>query len=306
MRGLVAATFAASAAYIAAVMLLADSRPGGNKESVRDPGSSTPSALRFPASDYRQSQFPRLDRRPPLIGANYTHYVFRNCTFYDTDILTSYQRPGVAEKVHAELFQMRKAGIATIRTVIWHTTDATPYRWGVISSAGGKIHEPNRMNLIRYLQEVKKFGFARFTLVFGPKYSNDPLLSSYKPSKFRENWRFIRAVRSLVKRYGPAETRIDLSSEGAPNETPTTYEPVPKQTGRYLRGLYRLYVRRFGNRDVTISTTASMNPAGPTNRVQTSFESSDRQASRCQIGTTFTSARTRRPPHMRCGTLTPC
>jgi hypothetical protein len=99
-------------------------------------------------------------------------------------------------------------------------------------------------------------------------YTNSPLLTSYEPAKFQENWRFIRAVRSVVKRYGPAETRIDLYSEGAPNETPTKYEPVPRQTGRYLRSLYRLYVRRFGNRDVTISTIASMNPAGPTNRVQ--------------------------------------
>jgi hypothetical protein len=234
-------------------------------ESVLDSGSPPPSAPQFRASDYRQSQFPRLERRP-LIGANYTHYEFRNCTFDDTNILLSYHLPGVAERVHAQLLQMRRAGIATIRTVIWHTTDAGRHTWGVVSSGGGKLHEPNRTNLIRFLTEIRKFGFARFTAVFEPKYRNSPLLRRYEPARFRENWRFIRAVRSLVKRYGPAKTRIDLSSEGAPNEKPTKYEPVPRQTGRYLSRLYRLYVRRFGNRDVTISAIA--NPAGPTNRVQ--------------------------------------
>ncbi len=223
----------------------------------------------FAAADYLQSRFPRLDRRP-LIGVNYTHYAFPNCTFHGTDILASYSKPGVAERVHAQLLQMRKAGVATIRTVVWHMSKPTGENkfWGPIPSAGGTLREPYRTNLIRYVTEIRKFGFARFTVAFGPRRTNDPLLTIYRPTKFAENWRFIGAVRSLVKRYGPADTRIDLLGEGAPNETPTAYEPLPRQTARYLRTMYRLYVRRFGNGDVSVSAIGSLKPAEPTNRLQ--------------------------------------
>jgi hypothetical protein len=189
----------------------------------------------------------------PLIGVNYTHYAFPNCSFEGTGILASYSKPGIARKVHTQLFKMRMAGIATIRTIVWHMTDPTGQSWGPISSAGGKIYEPYRTNLIRYLSEIRKFGFARFTVSFGPQQTNNPLLRMYKRSKFQENWRFIKTVRALVKRYGPRTTRIDLLNEGAPSEAPTQFTPVPQQTGNYVRAMYTLYVKQFGNRDVSVS-----------------------------------------------------
>jgi hypothetical protein len=280
---LTALTIAAFAAYAAAIVLLAHSLPGGSDDSAQNGGLPSPSGggnarlpgtgdgkraspPRFPASDYRQSQFPRPSGQP-LIGVNYTHYAFHQCDFAGTGILAYYQEPGVAQRVHAQLFQMRKAGVATIRTVIWHMTDATGQYWGPIPSAGGKLREPYRTNLIRYLTEIRKFGFARFTVSFVPQQTNNPLLRIYEPAKFRENWRFIKVVRALVKRYGPADTRIDLLSEGAPSEVPTPWSPVPRQTSRYLRTIYRLYVRRFGNRDVTVSAIAS-EPTGVADRLR--------------------------------------
>jgi hypothetical protein len=253
--GLAALATAGFATYVAGVAFFANERPSGLTRESPSQSAGAPVTPRFSESDYLQSRFPRLGGRP-LIGVNYTHYGFRRCTFNGTGILASYHKPGVAQRVHAQLFRMRKAGVATIRTVIWHTTDATGQYWGPVSSAGGKLREPYRSNLIGFLSETRKFGFARLTVVFAPTGANNPLLATYEPAKFQENWQFIKSVRSLVKRYGPARTRLDLMSEGAPSETPSHWTPVPRQTGRYLRNLYRLYVKRFGNRDVTISTIA--------------------------------------------------
>jgi hypothetical protein len=261
---LVAVAAVGVGAYIAVIVLTANSRPSSPDGPVEGQKSSAP---RFAASDYGQSNFPKL-RGAPLIGANYTHYAFPNCTFHGTLILASYQQPGVAQRVHDQLLEMRKAGIATIRTLIWHTTKPEVSYGLSVPSAGGKLREPYRTNLIRYVSEIRRFGFARFTVSFGPEGTNNPLPLSYDPTKFRENWRFIEAVRSLVKRYGPADTRFDLFNEGAPNETPTTYEPRPEQTALYLRNMYRLYVKRFGNKDVSVSVIAGLHRAQRTNRLE--------------------------------------
>jgi hypothetical protein len=266
--GAVVASIVIVGAYVAVASLFApphstdsgDSTSGGE---VVELGEAPPPPPRFAASDYRQRSFPPAHR--PLIGVNYTHYAFPNCTFHRTYIPAWYHRPGVAQKVHEQLAGMRKAGIATIRTVLWH--DATGQDWGPLPSAGGRLREPYRTNLIRYVTEVRRFGFARLTIAFEPERTHNPLRRAYTPDKLAENWRFIREVRSAVERHGPRDTRFDLFSEGAPNETPTSYEPVPAQTAQYIRTLYRLYVKRYGNRDVTVSAIGSMNPAQPTNRV---------------------------------------
>jgi hypothetical protein len=108
---------------------------------------------------------------------------------------------------------MRQAGVSTIRTVFWH--DATGQVWGPIPSAGGALREPFRSNLMRYVSEVRKFGFARFTLVFAPKRAHDPLRVAYDPSKFRENWRLIREVRSVVKAPWAARYEVRSAQRGS-------------------------------------------------------------------------------------------
>jgi hypothetical protein len=270
--GVGALAIAAIAAYVGAVIFLSYPHVRGAGEGARrgdlaqEGDRKPPAQPKFAASDYRQSRFPRLTRQP-LIGVNYTHYAFPNCSLDGTGILRTYSKPGIAQRVHTELYQMRKAGVATIRTIIFHMTDATGRNWGPIPSAGGMLREPYRTNLIRFLTEIRKFGFARFTASLGPTGTNNPRLAIYDPAKLTENWRFLETVRGLVKRYGPPDTRIDLMSEAAPSEAPSDYFPLPRQIGRYLRILYRLYVGRFGNRDVTISTIAPTFPGDMTNRM---------------------------------------
>jgi hypothetical protein len=251
--GLVALVIGAVAAFAAAVKFSMDLRLGRSGDSAQQDVSTPSAAPTFSSSDYRQSRFPPLTRRRPLVGVNYTHHIFRACELTGTGLLRTYSNPGVARTVHAQLLAMRRAGIATIRTIIWHATDATHDSWGAVSSEGGRLHEPHRTNLIRFLTELKRFGFARVTVSLGPQRENNPVLPTYDSSKFGENWRFIRTIRHILKRYGPRDTRIDLLNEGAPSRAPTEFTPVPSQTGRYLRALYRLYVQRYGNRDVSVS-----------------------------------------------------
>jgi hypothetical protein len=141
----------------------------------------------------------------------------------------------------------------------------------VVSSAGGKLHEPARSNLINYVKEVKRFGFSRLTVAMGPQWTNAPFPKElyegrYDPAKFGENWRFLRSVRSVAKRYGPRDTRIDLLNEGAPSDY--LAPDLLRQRKRYVGGFYKRYVKAFGNRDVTVSTIAPREPKDKADRLQ--------------------------------------
>ena len=161
---------------------------------------------------------------------------------------------------------MRSNGITAIRTIIWNITDASQQTSGTISSAGGELREPYRTNLVRYFTEIKKFGFRRLTIAFSPQGTNNPILPTYDPAKFDENWHFIKAVRSLLKRYGPADTRIDLLNEGAPS----SYMPTAlrQQLESYVGEMYDRYDAAFGSRDVTVSLVAPRKPADMGARLQ--------------------------------------
>jgi hypothetical protein len=155
---------------------------------------------------------------------------------------------------------MRAAGIQSLRLLLWHMSDVSGQDWGVIPSAGGRLVQPYRSNLINYLSDVRAADFKALTLDFGPEWSNDPVgfpQDVYDPAKFDENWSFIRDVRPLVKRFGPAITRIDLLSEGAPS----SYLPASLQRIKdYISEMYRRYVDAFGKSDVTVSAIAPPEP----------------------------------------------
>lgn len=210
----------------------------------------------FPIKDYRQPNLPRATR--PLIGVNYTHHAFPNCDRRGTGILRTLHEPQVALKVHDQLLAMRRNGISSLRTIVWHITDASQLNAPLVSSAGGSLHEPSRTNLVRYLTEMRKFGFERLTIALSPEGRNGPQYRKYDPAKFAENWAFLKEIRSLTKRYGPADTRIDILNEGAPSDG--TPPDVRGQLASYVSRMYRRYTRAFGARDVTVSTIGRRTP----------------------------------------------
>jgi hypothetical protein len=211
----------------------------------------------------------RVAAPPPLIGANYSHFENENCSLEDTGIIRHYDVPGVRARVNAQLVAMRSAGIETLRLLLWHMTDVGSHRWGVVSSSGGRLSEPERSNLIRYVRDVRSAGFGQLTVSFGPMWTNSPFGQPqyvYDPSKLEENWSFIRDVRALLKLHGPASIRIDLINEASPSD----YTPSEQQPGlrRYIAELYSRYVKAYGNEDVLVSAIAKGDPSRLANLVQ--------------------------------------
>src|SRR5512132_1197764 len=95
--------------------------------------------------------------------------------------------------------------------------DASGQFWGVVTSGGGTLGDAERTNLIHYVQDVRAAGFKQLTVVFGPMWTNDPIgfpENRYDSSLFDENWAFIRAVRPLVKQYGPEGCQNSVSPLG--------------------------------------------------------------------------------------------
>lgn len=197
----------------------------------------------------------------PLIGTNYTHWSYVGCKLDDTGIVRFYHEPGVRKTVKAQLTAMRRAGVQSLRLLLWHERDAENVRWGAVPSRGGQLAEPYQTNLVQYLSDVRAAGFTQLTVSFAPVAANAPLLYSYwkpedwDPARLEENWSLIRSVRPLIKLYGPRSTHIDLFNEGVPG----TYDSpqAQMQANSYIQQLYSRYVDAFRNRDVTISTIAS-------------------------------------------------
>lgn len=204
----------------------------------------------------------RADAPVPLIGANYSHHKYENCGLDDTGIVRHYHQAGVRRRVQGQLAAMRSAGIETLRLLLWHMTFVGWHRWGVVSSAGGVLSEPERSNLIRYLRDVRAAGFEQLTVSFGPMWTNSPFGQPqyvYEPAKLEENWAFIQDVRGLLKLHGPASIHVDLINEAPPSDyTPVEQLPALR---RYIADLYARYVDKYGNEDVLVSAIAKGDPS---------------------------------------------
>jgi hypothetical protein len=194
-----------------------------------------------------------------LIGVNYTHYRYPNCGLNNGGIVVDYGQPGVRRDVQRQLAAMRAAGVQTLRLLLWHVTDASGMRWGIVSSDDGHLSEPYRSNLIHFLGDVREAGFLELTLAFAPEGNNAPLPPApgnlWDPTKFEENWRFIRDVRPLLKRYGPASTHVDLINEGAPPAWQTS--EVIAQANTYITNMWSNYVDAFGSEDASFSSVGA-------------------------------------------------
>jgi hypothetical protein len=154
---------------------------------------------------------------------------------------------------------MHAAGLDSLRLLVWNSVQGDD-RSGTISSATGRLEEPYRTNFVEFLSDVRAAGFDSLTVDFSPQGPNDPIGNPqndvYDPSLFEQNWSFIKDIRPLVKNYGPATTRIDLLSEGAPSD----YWPFKDRMEQYITEMYRRYADTFGTSDVVVSAIAPPDP----------------------------------------------
>jgi len=187
----------------------------------------------------------------PLVGVNYSNSQIFGCDLSGGVVANGNYDPKL---IRQELAAMRAAGIQTLRTFIWNTHDASGQTWGAVSSAGGRLDSTETQNLIDFVRDVRRLGFASLNVSFSPQGPNDPIgypQNGYDPSLFDENWQLIRYVRGIVKQYaGSLDTRFDLLNEGAPSDYLTT----KTQLEDYIAHMYSNYVEAFGNSDVTVSS----------------------------------------------------
>jgi len=200
-----------------------------------------------------------IDSNPPLIGVAYARWGVDGCDTTGMGIVATYDQPGIRRKVRLQLAAMHAAGLDSLRVMIWHSVQADPF--GMVSSQTGRLEQPYRTNLSRYLTDIRDAGFDSLTVDFGPIGPNDPIgfdphHDVYEPSLFEQNWSFIKDVRPLVKTYGPSLTRIDLLSEGAPSD----YWPYKDRMKAYITEMYRRYADAFGTDDVVVSAIAPPDP----------------------------------------------
>jgi len=192
-----------------------------------------------------------------LVGVNYSTFGVAGCDFNGYGIVASGE--GHRGLIRRQLAAMRAAGTQTLRTFIWSMHDASGQRWGVVSSAGGRLGSTETTNLINFVSDVRRLGFLRLEVAFSPQWTNDPIgypENQYDPSLFDENWQLIRYVRGIVKQYGgPLDTRFDILNEGAASD----YLATKTQLEDYVAHMYSNYVDAFGNGDVTVSSIVAAN-----------------------------------------------
>jgi hypothetical protein len=157
---------------------------------------------------------------------------------------------------------MRAAGVDSLVVFLWHLSEPASNDLSNIPSAGGRIAEPFRSNLVNYVRDVRAAGFKSLTVNYGPQWTNNPygqtfvngvLRDIWDPGKLDENWGFIRDTRTLIKQNGPAETWFDPTMEMPPTGNG---EALTQRLVQYIAEIYRRYVESFGKDDLVLTVIA--------------------------------------------------
>lgn len=90
-----------------------------------------------------------------------------------TGIIATYHERGIRRKVRAQLEAMHAAGLRSLRVLIWHSVEGDQF--GMVSSQSGRLQEPYRSNLIRYLTDIREAGFESLIVGFAPEGPNNPM-----------------------------------------------------------------------------------------------------------------------------------
>lgn len=195
----------------------------------------------------------------PEIGVTYTHAsIPSGCDLTAARALVkTYDWPGTRRRAQLQLAAMRAAGVDSLVMFLWHLSEPASNDLNNIPSAGGRIREPFRTNLINYVTDIRAAGFKSLTVNWGPQWTNNPLgdwqpngvvNDIWDPQKLDENWSFIRDTRTLVKRYGPGETWFDPTMEMAPSDY--VEQRLPGRLDGYIAEIYRRYAEAFGKDDL--------------------------------------------------------
>lgn len=208
----------------------------------------------LPTADARPSRAPL-----PQIGVTHTHDAIPStCELqYGAALVKSYHWVDVRRSSRLKLAAMRAAGVNSIVFFLWHLSEPSSNDLNNIPSAGGRIREPFRTNLINYVSDVRAAGFKSLTVNYGPQWTNNPfgdwrpngvINDIWEPAKLDENWSFISDTRLLIKRYGPREVWFDPTMEMAPSDY--VEQRLPGRLDGYIAEIYRRYVHAFGNDDL--------------------------------------------------------
>jgi hypothetical protein len=211
---------------------------------------------------------------PPLIGSIMTHESLLGCSLDRTGIVLHYDSDGMRRRVRAELAAMHAAGLQTVRILLWNMADITGHDWGIVPSRGGKLVEPYRSNLIRFVSDIKAAGFVGLTISFGPEWTNSPQSDqgpgAWDPSKLDENWGLLEDVHKLVAPFAPPIMHYDPIQEGAPS----SYQPpaLVAQIKSYIATMWTRYATAFGKDDVTVAVIAKAGRADWNDRMENLLE----------------------------------
>ena len=165
---------------------------------------------------------------------------------------------------------MRAGGVDSLVMFLWHLSEPAANDLNNIPSAGGRIREPFRTNLINCVSDIRAAGFKSLTVNYGPQWTNNPLgdwqpngvvNDIWDPQKLDENWSFIQDTRTLIKRFGPAETWFDPTMEMAPSDY--VEQRLPGRLEGYIAEIYRRYMDAFGKDDL-IFTVIGKSPEART------------------------------------------
>jgi hypothetical protein len=167
---------------------------------------------------------------------------------FGPSLLYDYGQQRVRSLVQEQLAAMVASGLESLRVFVVYdySISENPY---FVPARSGRLDEPFRTNLSNYLRDIRSAGFRRVTLAFDPRYSADPghRFGPYDPATIDASWGLMSDTRSILKQFGPADTRVDLLNEGAP------FLPLPDARINWLASLYPRYVDAFGAGDVTVS-----------------------------------------------------
>ena len=141
--------------------------------------------------------------------------------------------------------------------LLWNMENIARDNWGIVPSLGGKLVEPYRSNLIRFVSDIKTAGFTGLTISFLYRVGRTTLETTkppgaWDPTKLDENWKLLEDVHKLAQPFALATMHYDPIQEGAPS----IYQPPAVVVEFYIATMWTRYAPEFGKDDMTVAVIA--------------------------------------------------